>query len=346
MLELKEINKSLGKFSLNNINLNVEKGEYFMLLGASGAGKTMLLELISGIINPDSGAILSNNNDITITSIQKRNIGIVYQNQSLFPHMNVFGNIAFPLKCRKYSKSEIQKNVYSLAEETEITHLLKRNVSTLSGGEAQRVAIARALATKPEILLLDEPLSFLDVQLKRGISTLLRKINKNGQTIIHVTHDYKEAFSLSGKIAVLEKGTILQEGIVEDVYQRPKSKFVADFFEIKNFYKGNVINVNNKKYFERENVRILVSDNAPLGELNIWIKSENVYLLNESNSNSFENKFKCEIYDIESTSTGVEIYTSFEIPFSFFMNNENSIQKKLTIGQEIEIGIKTEDICF
>ncbi len=346
MLELVNINKSIGKFSLSNINLVINKGDYFTLLGESGAGKTMLLEIISGIITLDSGKIILNGKEITSNQIQNRNFGIVYQNQALFPHMSVIGNIAFPLKCKKQTKSLIEITVKKIAEETEISHLLNRNVTDLSGGEAQRVAIARALATNPQILLLDEPLSFLDVNLKHDIISLLRKINKKGQTIIHVTHNYKEAISLSNRIAVLGNGKVIQEGNLNEVLQNPKSKFVADFFEIKNFYNGNVISFNNSKYFDNENVRLKISDNASLGKSNIWIKSETVYLLNETNINLFENMFKCKILSIEPISNGIEIFTNIGVPIYLIVSKETQNINNLKIGSEIVIAIKPEIINF
>lgn len=346
MLELVNINKSIGKFSLSNINLQINKGDYYTLLGKSGAGKTMLLEIISGIVKPNSGKILLGNNDITNIPIKNRNFGIVYQNQALFPHLTVFDNIAYPLKCKKYSKAEIKSSVNSLAEETEIAHLLKREISNLSGGEAQRVAIARALATMPEILLLDEPLSFLDINLKHEITSLLRKINKKGQTIIHVTHNYKEVVSLSNRIAILENGTIIQDGILNDVFHNPKSKFVANFLGIKNYFSGKIVETNNKKYFETQNLRFNVSDNFPLGEINIWIRNNNVFIVNNENRNNFNNKFKCNIINIEPTTKGIEIYTNIGIPIFLYENKQFINQTYLKEGSEIEIGFNSSDICY
>ena len=346
MLELVNINKSIGKFSLSNINLVINKGDYYTLLGKSGAGKTMLLEIISGIVKLDSGKIILNKNDITINPIQNRNFGIVYQNQALFPHLTVFENIAYPLKCRKENKTTIKNTVNSLAEETEISQLLGRNVTDLSGGEAQRVAIARALATNPEILLLDEPLSFLDINLKHDITSLLRKINKKGQTIIHVTHNYKEVVSLSNRIAIIKNGTIIQDGILNDVFHNPKSKFVANFLGIKNYYSGKIIENNNIKYFETNDCKFIVSDNFPLGKLNIWIRNNNVYIVNNLNKNDFDNKYKCKIIDIEPTSKGIEIYTNIGIPIYLYINNDLNKQLAIIQDLEIEIGIKSEDICF
>jgi len=262
MLKLDKIHRKIGNFSLNNIHLEVDEGDYFMLLGNSGAGKTILLEIIAGLVNPDSGLVYIDGENITQTDIHKRGVGLVYQDQSLFPHLSVYDNIAYPLKSKGENKEKIKQQVERLATDTEILHLLKRNPATLSGGEIQRVAIARTLASKPKVLLLDEPLSSLDVQLKKEMSALLRKINRKGQTIVHVTHDYEEAISLANKIGIIENNTIIQVGSPYEVFHHPQSKFVASFIGIKNFYRGEIISKELKdslKVFQTGNVQILIS---------------------------------------------------------------------------------------
>jgi ABC-type sugar transport system ATPase subunit len=241
MLELVNICKKAGSFSLQHVSFTVEKGDYFMLAGESGSGKTMILELICGLLEADSGSIIINGAEVNQIPIQKRRVGLVYQSQSLFPHLTVFENIAYPLKCRKLRKAEIRERVEQLAAETEILPLLERSTAKLSGGEAQRVAIARTLATQPDVLLLDEPLSFLDVHLKKGLSSLLRKLNRKGQTIVHVTHDYEETMSLANKAAILENGSITQSGTLQEVFSQPRSEFAANFSGFKNFFPGQII---------------------------------------------------------------------------------------------------------
>jgi len=338
MLELKNINKKLGKFSLNNININVNNGDYFMLLGASGAGKTLLLEIISGIVKPDSGQILFNDTDICDKKIQLRNFGIVYQNQYLFPHLNVYDNIAYPLRNRKISKSLERTEISIIAEQTEISHLLKREIKNLSGGEAQRVAIARALATKPKILLLDEPLSFLDVQLKKGITDLLKRINQNGQTVIHVTHDYKEAFTLSSQISILEKGAVIQSGKIDDVYKLPKSKFIASFFDIKNYFTGNVINKDNKVYFETSNCKLLVSEKIPNDISCVWISTVDIKLITDNNKSDFEELYHGKLIDIEKTHEGYNLVIDIGIQLIVGLTGNICINDYI-LGKSYEINI-------
>ena len=345
MLELVNISKVFEKFSVRNLSLFINRGDYLTILGVSGAGKTMLLELISGIIKPDEGIIRLNNIDITKSPIQSRNFGIVYQDQSLFPHMKVFENIAYPLKCKKTKKSIIQKAVIEIARETEISHLLDRPVNNLSGGESQRVAIARALVANPEILLLDEPLSFLDVNLKHDITALLRKINRKGQTVIHVTHNYKEAILLSNKVGIIENGVLIQHGQTNEVFKYPKSKFVANFLGTKNYFPGNIIEVDEKKYFISNNIKILVPIDSPLGICNAWIRNNNIFVIDEKNKNGFENIFKCKILEIEPTSKGVEIYTDIGLPIYLYVSSNLFDSETFKVGMDIVIGFRPEDIC-
>src|SRR5450759_2573688 len=185
MLKLTDINRRLGDFALKDINLEVSDGQYYVLLGRSGAGKTQLLELIAGLEHPDKGTIILDNEDITTRRIQDRKVGIVFQDYAVFPHMTVFGNIAYPLKARKEDRKSIVEKVENAASAMNIKHILERNTEKLSGGELQRVALARTLITSPRLLLLDEPLSSLDTSLKDDLKSLLRNLNKAGQTIIH-----------------------------------------------------------------------------------------------------------------------------------------------------------------
>ncbi|MDA3779865.1 MAG: ATP-binding cassette domain-containing protein, partial [Bacteroidales bacterium] len=240
MLEISRLNLHFKEFEITDINFSVGKGDYFILLGKSGAGKTLILEMIAGLLSPKSGKIFLNNKDITFEKIQSRKVGLVFQDYAIFPHLSVFENIAYPLKPKKISKKERAKLVINCANDLNINHLLKRSPKTLSGGELQRVALARTLILKPDLLLLDEPLSSLDIQLRKELRSLLRKLNKNGQTIIHVTHDYEDAVSLANKIAVMHDGTIVQHGTPKDIFQNPKSEFVAEFTGTKNFFKARI----------------------------------------------------------------------------------------------------------
>ncbi|HRY33933.1 MAG TPA: ATP-binding cassette domain-containing protein [Bacteroidales bacterium] len=236
MLEVRQLTRSFGDFSLQNISFTVERGDYFVILGLSGAGKSLLLELLAGLELPDSGQILLNGKDITREKIQRRPFGLVFQDLAIFPHLSVRANIAYSLNKREGKATAGQEKLTAITRDLGIRHLLDRRPETLSGGELQRVALARVLVHDPEILLLDEPLASIDVSLKAGIRSLLRKLHRNGQTIIHVTHDEEEAVSLAGKIAVIQDGAIIQQGTPGEVFSKPGSPFVARFAGHPNFF--------------------------------------------------------------------------------------------------------------
>ena len=238
-LKIDHLWKDMGEFKLVDICLEVAVGEYFVVLGPSGAGKTLLLQLIAGILQPDRGRVLIDGVDMTMAPPEKRFVGYVPQNYALFPHLTVFGNIAFGLKLRKMPEKEVREKVERVAEKLGIRHLLHRKPKTLSGGEAQRVALARALVTEPKILLLDEPLSAVDPVLRWELRDYLKKIHGEfGATVVHVTHDFAEALALASKIAVLNNGRVEQVGAPYEVFYKPKSEFVAWFTKAGNIYRG------------------------------------------------------------------------------------------------------------
>lgn len=237
MLILKNISKKLGEFHLSDIDLEISEGTYYVLLGRSGSGKTQLLELIAGLNKPDTGEIWLDNKNITRKKIQDRGIGLVFQDYAIFPNMTVFGNIAYSISSGKAEKMLVKERVAKIASELNITHLLSRDTKHLSGGELQRVALARTLITSPRLLLLDEPMASIDASLKDDIRRLLRRLNREGLTIIHVTHDYKEAVSLASRVGVIHNGRIIQEGNPDDVFRKPVNKFVARYSGIRNFFR-------------------------------------------------------------------------------------------------------------
>jgi len=241
MIEVKNLSVDLGDFLLKDVSFDVKQGEYYIILGPTGAGKTVLLESIAGLYPIKSGEIWLNGKGITDLEPEKRGIGVVYQDYVLFPHLSVKENIVFGLKLRGQPRQEIEATLERLVELLNISHLLERKPATLSGGESQKVALARALSVKPEVLLLDEPLSALDPETREDIQHELRRIHERlNVTVIHVTHDFEEAVALGDRIAVIGEGRIMQVGTSEQVFRQPNSEFVARFAMTRNIFSGEV----------------------------------------------------------------------------------------------------------
>ena len=241
IIELKHICRTFedGFKAVSDFNLEVKRGEFVTFLGPSGCGKTTTLRMIAGFDMPTSGDILLNGRDISKLPPNERPINTVFQRYALFPHMNIFENIAFGLKLKKMPKDKIRKKVKKVLELVDLEGFEKRSVSTLSGGQQQRVAIARALVNEPEILLLDEPLGALDLKMRKEMQIELKAMHDElGITFIYVTHDQEEALTMSDKIVVMSEGKIQQIGTPEDIYNEPQNAFVADFIGESNIFNG------------------------------------------------------------------------------------------------------------
>jgi len=251
---IKDISKFFGDFrALNNVSLEIKKGEFFSLLGPSGCGKTTLLRIIAGFENPDKGELTLDGNDVLSLPPNRRQTNTVFQNYSLFPHLTVFENVAFSLRLKRASSSEIKSKVNEYLHLVQLVDHAHKKPNQLSGGQKQRVAIARALINEPRVLLLDEPLSALDAKLRQHMLIELDTIHdKIGITFIYVTHDQQEALSVSDRLAVMNQGDILQIGTPQEIYESPASDFVARFIGETNLYDANVINVEklNKEWDE------------------------------------------------------------------------------------------------
>lgn len=240
-LELKEIKKSFteGEAVLDNISLEISKGEFITLLGSSGCGKTTTLRIIAGLEQPDAGSVWLDGREVTGLEPNQRDVNTVFQNYALFPHMNVAENIGYGLKLKKVPKSEIRKKVSQMLALVQLEGYERRKPSELSGGQKQRVAIARALVNNPKVLLLDEPLGALDLQLRRAMQIELKHLQKKlGITFIYITHDQEEAINMSDRIAVMRDGCIEQIGTPDEIYNHPKTSYVATFVGNANILHG------------------------------------------------------------------------------------------------------------
>lgn len=332
MLRLININRHLGEFALKDINLEVSDGQYYVLLGRSGAGKTQLLELIAGLELPDTGKIILDGEDITGHRIQNRKVGIVFQDYAVFPHMTVFGNIAYPLRVRKEDKKSIASKVEKAANDMNIRHILERSTEKLSGGELQRVALARTLITSPRLLLLDEPLSSLDTSLKDDLKRLLRNLNKAGQTIIHVTHDYGDAISLAKRVGVIHNGKIIQEGSVEEVFNNPSNRFVARYAGIRNFFKVNISGSDGQMTgITDHNSKFALHSAIPGNNSLVMIKNDSINISNEQPGKPEVNIFKGRIAEIIPSEFGVELVV--DAGDFFYLNTHFSEMEKLRLKE-------------
>lgn len=243
IIELKGITKSYGKDTiLDNLSLNIKKNEFLTLLGPSGCGKTTTLKIIAGFETADSGQVVFENNIINDIPPYERQLNTVFQKYALFPHMNVYENIAFGLKLKKLPKNIIDEKVKEMLKLVALEGYENRDIEALSGGQQQRVAIARALVNEPKVLLLDEPLGALDMKLRKGMQIELKRIQqKLGITFIFVTHDQEEALTMSDTIVVMNKGEIQQMGSPEDIYNEPANSFVAKFIGESNIVDGTML---------------------------------------------------------------------------------------------------------
>ena len=240
IIELKDIFVSFdGEQVLDGLNLDIRDKEFITLLGPSGCGKTTTLRIIAGFLEPDAGEIVFEGKRINGVPAYKRQVNTIFQRYALFPHLNVYENIAFGLRVKKLKEKEIKETVTEMLSLVNLEGFEKRSVSTLSGGQQQRVAIARAIANKPKVLLLDEPLAALDLKLRKDMQKELRRIQRQlGITFIFVTHDQEEALTMSDRVVVMDKGKIQQIGTPQDIYNEPKNAFVADFIGESNILDG------------------------------------------------------------------------------------------------------------
>ena len=285
-LELKNITNSVTKEDafLNGISLTIQKGEFITLLGSSGCGKTTTLRIVAGLEMPDSGQVFLDGKDVTLLAPEARDVNTVFQNYALFPHMNVADNIGYGLKLKKVPKQEIKKKVKEMLELVQLPGYEKRKPSELSGGQKQRVAIARSLVNNPRVLLLDEPLGALDLQLRRAMQIELKKLQKKlGITFIYITHDQEEAINMSDRIAVMRDGMFEQIGTPDEIYNHPKTSYVATFVGNANILKGTA------EATEGEFLRVSVAGvsvkarnegaHVSVGEpVTLAVRSENIHL--------------------------------------------------------------------
>jgi len=248
-LKLLGIKKKYGAFTLEISELTFLDKSYTIVLGPSGSGKTTTLRIISGLETPEEGKIILDDKDITYDPPWKRDIGVVFQNYALYPHLTAYENIAVPLKVKKLDNKEIDRRIRKIADVLGITNELYKYPSQLSGGQQQRVAIARALVKEPKVLLLDEPLSNLDARLRLDVRSFLKELQKKLEmTVIHVTHDQEEAMAIADNIVLLNNGRIIQVGTPNEIYRKPKNMFIFNFIGLSNIIPAHILGIHDADY--------------------------------------------------------------------------------------------------
>ncbi|MGL5417121.1 MAG: spermidine/putrescine ABC transporter ATP-binding protein [Clostridium sp.] len=337
ILEIKGINKKYDdNVVLNNLNLNIKKNEFLTLLGPSGCGKTTTLKIIAGFETADSGVVMFGNENLASIPPHKRPVNTVFQKYALFPHMNVFENIAFGLKIKKVPKDIIKKKVTEMLKLVALPGFEKRNIDSLSGGQQQRVAIARALVNEPKVLLLDEPLGALDLKLRKEMQIELKKIQQRlGITFIFVTHDQEEALTMSDTIVVMNKGIIQQMGTPQDIYNEPSNAFVADFIGESNIVDG-IMHDDFKTEFCNKVFTTLDKDFEKNEPVDVVIRPEDIQMVKPSSDtlNGIVNSviFKGVHYEIE-----VQIEKT---NYNWIIHNT----KMAEVGSKIGLLLQPEDI--
>lgn len=340
LINLQNINVSYDKKNniLENLNLKVKKGELVSLLGPSGCGKTTTLRVVAGFIEPTSGKFLLGDKDYTKIPVHNRNFGLVFQSYALFPHLTVEENVSFGLKMKKVPKEERKTKVAEILETVDMSHLSKRYPKELSGGQRQRVAIARALVIEPSLLLLDEPLSNLDAKLRLKMRVEIRKLQqKLGITTLFVTHDQEECFSISDRVAVLNKGVIEQFDTPENIYSNPATEFVARFVGFENFFELNKISEDT--YENESGIKLKVTRAKKNSKAKGTIRPDDIRIVEDDLENTVEGTIeirtflgKAYQYDVKTTMGNI------------IVNSENNVVYEK--GEKIKLQLSSNKIVI
>ena len=329
IIEFRNISKSFGdKCILDDISFYVKKGEFITLLGPSGCGKTTLLRLLGGFGNPDKGEILINGENITDIPAHQRPVNTVFQRYALFPHLDVYENIAFGLKLQKVPTDEIDKRVRKVLKMVSMTDYEDRDVESLSGGQQQRVAIARAIVNQPKVLLLDEPLAALDLKMRKDMQIELKEMHRKlGITFIYVTHDQEEALTLSDTIVVMNEGKIQQIGTPTDIYNEPQNAFVADFIGESNILNGKMVKDRLVEFVghEFECVDEGFGENV---DVDVVVRPEDIYIMNRTDGAQLTAKVK------SCTFKGVhyEMFVDTETGYELMIQDYNAFEPESEVG--------------
>ena len=333
IIKIENLAKAFGdKVILDNINLDIKRGEFVTLLGPSGCGKTTLLRMLAGFMQPDSGTITMEDKDILSMPPHQRPLNTVFQRYALFPHLNVYENIAFGLKLKKVESKEIDKRVRRALKMVSMTDYEDRDVNSLSGGQQQRVAIARAIVNQPQVLLLDEPLAALDLKMRKDMQLELKQMHEAlGITFIYVTHDQEEALTLSDTIVVMSEGKIQQIGTPIDIYNEPANSFVADFIGESNILNGTMIKDKEVEFIGHK-FECVDSGFGENTAVDVVIRPEDIYLVGNVENADFTGVVKSCIFK----GVHYEMFVETDKGFELMIQDYNAFEEGTTVGMFIK----------
>lgn len=345
MIIIEDLFRNWPDFSLQNINLRVRDKEYFVILGPTGAGKTLLLETIAGFYKPDEGRIMIGDENVTYREPEERNVGFVYQDYSLFPHLTVEENIKFGLRVNDYPEERMVDKTQQIMDLHKIDHLKDRYPNTLSGGEQQKTALARGLVLDPDVLLLDEPISSLDVPSQEEMRRELKRIHEETEiTTLHVTHNREEASWLGDRIAVMKQGRIVQVGPSDEVFRKPKSEFVANFVGIDNVFDGRAESSDGiAKIDVGSGVQIKATTERE-GEVKVCVRPEDILVSKKPIESSGRNMMKGKLADISDLENLVGLTVDVGVKFAVVITKRSLSDLDLKTGGEVYITFKASSV--
>ncbi|WP_342770853.1 MULTISPECIES: ATP-binding cassette domain-containing protein [unclassified Methanoculleus] len=344
MLEIRDLSLSLGEFSLDGVDLTVADAEYFIILGPTGAGKTILLETLAGIYTPKTGTITLDGRNITRTDPRDREIGMVYQDYMLFPHLTVGENVGFGLRQRGDDPARIRETVRKTADLLGIGRLLERTPGTLSGGEQQRAAIARALVLRPRVLLLDEPLSALDAVTRDRLRKELKAVHRTTKTtVVHITHHFEDIFALADRVAVMQGGRIVQTGTPDEVFRKPATEFVAAFTGMENVYRG-VSRVRDGEAAIDLGAITVRTVTAVEGDVCVGVRPEEVIVSREPFESSATNVFSGTVTEVQQNGMFSKVVVDAGRPFVAVLTRQSIARLGLAEGEPAYVTFKASAV--
>lgn len=343
MIRVENLSIELGEFRLHDITLDLEEGEYLVLLGPTGSGKTVVIECIAGIHQPRTGRVLLDGNDVTRLYPEERNIGYVPQDYALFPNMNVRRNMGYGLRARKRPASEVDARVQAMMDMLGVAHLAERMPLHLSGGEKQRVALGRALVTKPRILLLDEPLAALDEDRRAELAAELRRVHRELHgTFVHVCHSFEETADVADRVAILESGRLAQVGTIDEILARPASTFVARFTRTRNVLPATAERIGGACRVRLGQGPVLASDYAALdGPVMVGIRPEDIRFLDGQDEPA--NAFRGTVVALRPKPTCTEIELDVGVPL-VAIERRGLGAYEFQVGQKVAVAVEPEAV--